>query len=202
MSKVGLYVAETVIAFTLLVLAAYWMKKRGVLKQEDSALFARLLTQAVLPATILYQLWTHPMSSESFTPVLVMFLSGTAALAISWLAGVLLKFDRESTGALMIVSSFGSSALIGYPIIQTPSRTTLALAEASSSASWVWACRSLSFARPCHVFRGDLPGTEDLKKTGERVFHVAHIDSSRPWACRSPTAHSGRNALVDTLREP
>lgn len=118
MSAVSLYVAETVTAFTLLVVAAYLLKSKGVLKQEDSLLFARLLTQAVLPATIVYQLWTHRLSTESLLPVLVMFLSGIASLAISWLAGLILKFDRQSTGALMIVSSFGSSALIGYPIIQ------------------------------------------------------------------------------------
>jgi hypothetical protein len=118
MSAVSLYVAETVTAFTLLVVAAYLLKHKGVLRQEDSQLFARLLTQAVLPATIVYQLWTHRLSTESLLPVLVIFLSGVVSLAISWLAGLILKFDRQSTGALMIVSSFGSSALIGYPIIQ------------------------------------------------------------------------------------
>lgn len=118
MSAVSLYVAETVTAFTLLVVAAYLLKYKGVLRQEDSQLFARLLTQAVLPATIVYQLWTHRLSTESLLPILVIFLSGVVSLAISWLAGLILKFDRQSTGALMIVSSFGSSALIGYPIIQ------------------------------------------------------------------------------------
>lgn len=118
MSIVGLQVAETVVAFTLLVVAAYLLKYTGVLKQEDSLVFARLLTQAVLPATIFYQLWTHRLSAESLLPVLIMFLSGVASLALSWLAGTLCRFDRQSTGALMIVSSFGSSALIGYPIIQ------------------------------------------------------------------------------------
>ena len=47
-----------------------------------------------------------------------MFLTGIVALAASWLAGSALKFDRQSIGALMIASSFGSSALIGYPIVQ------------------------------------------------------------------------------------
>ncbi len=118
MSDVGLHVSETVTAFMLLVLAAYCLKKKGVLKQEDGAMFARLLTQAVLPATIFYSLWTNPLSGSNFAPVMIMFLSGIAALAVSWLAGVLLKFDRQNIGALMIISSFGSSALIGYPIIQ------------------------------------------------------------------------------------
>jgi Predicted permeases len=68
MSTGGLHVAETVLAFTLLVLAGYFLKRKGVLKQEDSPIFARLLTQAILPATIFYQLWTYHLSGENFAP--------------------------------------------------------------------------------------------------------------------------------------
>ena len=118
MSPVGLRVAETMVAFTLIVLTAYLLKVRGILKRDDSVLFERLLTRVILPATIFYQLWTHRLSSESAAPVLLMFFSGIVSLSISWLIGRLLKLDRQSIGALMIVSSFGSSALIGYPIIQ------------------------------------------------------------------------------------
>ena len=118
MSTVGLHVAETMVAFTLIVLTAYLLKVRGILKRDDSVLFERLLTRVILPATIFYQLWTHRLSSESAAPVLLMFFSGIVSLSISWLIGRLLKLDRQSIGALMIVSSFGSSALIGYPIIQ------------------------------------------------------------------------------------
>jgi malate permease and related proteins len=118
MTGVALYVSETVVAFALMVIAAYLMKRQGMLKQEDGALFARLLTQAVLPATIFYQIWTHPLSSAMLPPILIMFLTVLAALVLSWLTGRVLRFDKPSIGALMIVSSFGSSALIGYPIIQ------------------------------------------------------------------------------------
>ena len=118
MSMVGLHVSETVIAFMLLVLAAYFLKRKAVLKQEDGPLFSRLLTQAVLPATIFYELWTHPLSGATIIPVSIMLVSGIISLAGTWLVGLVLKFDRQSTGALMIISSFGSSALIGYPIIQ------------------------------------------------------------------------------------
>jgi predicted permease len=115
---IGIHVSETVIAFSLLVVMAYSLKKKGLLKQEDSGIFARLLTKAVLPATIFYQLWTYPLTGEIIVPIIVMFLSGIVSLALSYLAGSILKFDRQSIGALMIVSSFGSSALIGYPVIQ------------------------------------------------------------------------------------
>jgi len=203
MSKVGLCVAETVIAFTLLVLATYWMKRKGVLKQEDSPVFARLLTQAVLPATILYQLWTHPMSSESFTPVLVMFASGTAALAISWLAGVLLKFDRESTGALMIVSSFGSSALIGYPIIQFAfENNTWALAEGIVISELGVGLPIFIFCPAVAMyFGGTFRGTEDLKKLAKEYFTspilIAVVLGLAGAQMRIPEGIP----VVDTLRE-
>jgi malate permease and related proteins len=113
-----MHVSETVLAFTLLVVMAYLLKKKGILREEDSGIFARLLTNAVLPATIFYQLWTYPLTGEIIVPIIIMFLSGIVSLALSYLAGRALKFDRQSIGALMIVSSFGSSALIGYPVIQ------------------------------------------------------------------------------------
>jgi len=113
-----MHVSETVLAFTLLVITSYILKRKRILSQDDSAIFARLLTKAVLPATILYQLWTYPLSGEIAVPVFVMFLSGVVSMAISYLSGKILKFDRQSIGALIIVSSFGSSALIGYPVIE------------------------------------------------------------------------------------
>ena len=99
MSNVGLRVAETVVAFALLVTGVYCMKRKGLLKEADGAVFSKLLIQAVLPATIFYQLWTHRLSGATVVPVLIMFLTGVVALAASWLAGCALKFDRQSTGA-------------------------------------------------------------------------------------------------------
>jgi hypothetical protein len=39
-------------------------------------------------------------------------------MAASWGLGKALRLDRPGIGALMLTSSFGSSALLGYPIIQ------------------------------------------------------------------------------------
>lgn len=203
MSTVGSHVAETVTAFTLLVLAGYLLKKKGVLKQEDGAMFARLLTQAVLPATIFYQLWTHPLSGSNFTPVLVMFLSGSVALAISWLAGSLLKFDRPSTGALMIISSFGSSALIGYPIIEyTFSNDPQALAEGI-------AISELGVGLPIFIlcpivamyFGGTFKKGQDLGKLAKDYFLSPIFISVVLGLAFSRLSLPDGMPLVDTIRE-
>jgi hypothetical protein len=203
MSPVGLRVAETVIAFALLVMASYFLKTKGTLKQEDSALFARLLTQAILPATIFYQLWTHRLSGANFTPVLVMFLSGVAALGISWLAGVVLKFDRAKTGALMIVSSFGSSALIGYPIIEyTYVNDPQALAEAI-------AISELGVGLPIFIlcpvvamyFGGTFKSGEDFGKLAKDYF-LSPIFISVVLGLTLSRVHISDGApLVDTIQE-
>src|SRR5574341_744426 len=203
MSPVGLRVAETSIAFALLVLSAYSLKARGVLKQDDSAMFARLLTQAVLPATIFYQLWTHRLSGGNFTPVLVMFLTGTVALAVSWLAGVLLKFDRPSIGALMIISSFGSSALIGYPILEYSfSNDPQALAEGI-------AISELGVGLPIFIlgpvvamyFGGEAKGRQDLGKLAKDYFLSPIFISVALGLAFSRFHISAATPFVETVRE-
>jgi hypothetical protein len=118
MEPVKFQVLETVLAFALIVVLANRLKKLGVAREEDSALFARLLTQAVLPATIFYQLITHPVSIRQVGLVGTMILVGVASIGLSYLLGRLLRFDRPTIGALILTSTFGSSALIGYPLVQ------------------------------------------------------------------------------------
>lgn len=113
-----IHVFEAVSAFSLVVVATVIMKQKSIVHEEDAALFARLLTSAALPAFIFFQLSTHPVSSRQFLMVLAMIVTGLLSMGASWLAGKALRFDRQKIGALMLTSSFGSTALVGYPLIQ------------------------------------------------------------------------------------
>ena len=115
---VDIRVCESIVAFSLVVVSSVIMKKKGIIKEEDAALCARLLTQAALPAFIFFQLSTHPVSSRQFLLVLIMIVSGLVSLGAAWLAGRALRLDRPKIGALMLTSTFSSTALIGYPLIQ------------------------------------------------------------------------------------
>ncbi|MFA5205690.1 MAG: AEC family transporter [Lentisphaeria bacterium] len=172
MSNVSMHVAETVAAFALLVIGVYLMKCKGLLKAEDSNLFSRLLTQAVLPATIFYQLWVNRLSGATVVPVLIMFLMGVVALILSWAAGTALKFDRKSTGALMIVSSFGSSSLIGYPIIQYAfANNPRALAEGIVISEIGVGLPIFIFCPAVAIWFGELTdGRSDLRKLARDYF--------------------------------
>jgi malate permease and related proteins len=116
--EVDIRVCESIVAFSLVVASCVIMKNKGIVKEEDSALCARLLTQAALPAFIFFQLSTHPVSSRQFLLVLIMIVSGLVSLGVAYFAGKALRLDRPKIGALMLTSAFSSTALIGYPLIQ------------------------------------------------------------------------------------
>lgn len=110
-------VFETVFAFTIVVISGLLLRKYSVIKAEDVKVFTNLLTKAVLPAVIFLQLSATPIKSNQFLMVISVFIAGMLSMLLAWLAGRIMKLSSEKTGALMLTSSFGASALIGYPFI-------------------------------------------------------------------------------------
>jgi malate permease and related proteins len=118
MNQASIHIIETVLAFAMVVLLNVFLKKKGVLRAEDVGVFAKLLTQVVLPAVIFFQFLRNPPAARHLLPILAMLLAGCGTLLAAWVLGTVLGFSRARTGALMIVSAFGSSALLGYPLIR------------------------------------------------------------------------------------
>jgi len=117
-AAVDIRVIETVAAFAAIVALCVVLKNKGIVKEEHQSIFARLLTQAALPAVIFLQLASHPIESHQYLMVLTIIVAALVSMAASWLLGKALHLDRPHIGALMLTSSFGSSALMGYPVIQ------------------------------------------------------------------------------------
>jgi predicted permease len=113
----NLQVFETVFAFTIIILLCLLLRKLSIVKAEDGKIFSRLLTQVVLPAVIFLQLSATPIKSNQFLLVFAVLVAGVLSMLLAWLAGRMLKLSKAKTGALMLTSSFGSSALLGYPFI-------------------------------------------------------------------------------------
>lgn len=118
MTQANIHIIETVLAFALVVVLSVSLKRKEVVKGTDVPVFTRLLTQAVLPAVIFFQFLRYPPAARHLLPILAMLIAGCCTLLAAWIIGRLLGFSRATTGALMIISSFGSSALLGYPLIQ------------------------------------------------------------------------------------
>ncbi len=112
-----LQVFETVFAFTIVVLLCLLLRKLSIIRPEDNMVFTKLLTQVVLPAVIFLQLSATPIKSGQFLLVFAVFVAGVLSMLLAYIAGRMLRLSKPRIGALMLTSSFGSSALLGYPFI-------------------------------------------------------------------------------------
>lgn len=113
-----LHVTETILAFALVVLLVVFLKKKNIVSTGDLKSYSKLMTTAILPAVIFLQLSQNPINRHQFSLVFIMFAAGIISMAITWGAGKIMRLKKETLGMLIITSTFGSSALIGYPLIQ------------------------------------------------------------------------------------
>ena len=113
-----LRVTETIFAFALVVLMVVILKKKNIVSSGDLKSYSKLMTMAILPAVIFLQLSRNPVHGHQFILVLIMFMAGVISMIITWIVGKLMRLRKETLGMLIITSTFGSSSLIGYPLIQ------------------------------------------------------------------------------------
>ena len=109
---------EGVIVMLAIIVLAVLLKKFGVLKKDDSALFSRIVLQLTLPAVIFSSLAIQHFSNEFLLMAGIMAVIEIAVIIMAWLIATMLKFKPGEKGALILVSAFGMTALLGYPIIR------------------------------------------------------------------------------------
>jgi malate permease and related proteins len=117
-SAIDIKVTETVAAFAMVAALCVMLKRRGIVTEDHEAVFSRLLTQAALPAVVFLQLATNPIEPRQYLMVVTIIVAAFVSMAAAWVLGKALRLDRPHIGALMLTSSFGSSTLMGYPVIQ------------------------------------------------------------------------------------
>lgn len=128
----SLSAVPSILILIALISLVVLVRKMGILKQENGALFAQIVTHLTLPATIFYAL-SHAQDLQWDYALVVLFILGAEVLllALAWWIGRQLKLPKPQLGSLMLVSAFGSSALLGYAIVEQVFPTDLnAISEA------------------------------------------------------------------------
>ena len=105
------------VIFAAVVLAVF-LKKLGVLKKDDSQLFSRIVLYITLPALIFSSLAQQAFTSEYLMMAGIMSFVEILIMMIAWLLAKFFKFDSGKTGALILVSGFGMTTMLGYPLIR------------------------------------------------------------------------------------
>lgn len=110
--------AQSVIIMLIFIGLTNILKRVGFLEKSNSLFTSKLVLKITLPALIFTSLSAQSFNSE------VLFISGIVAMTeilsifLAFLSAKLLKLQRGETGALMLVSAFGMSTMLGYPLIR------------------------------------------------------------------------------------
>jgi len=123
---------QSVCVLIFLIFLAYFFKKIKLIKPENGALFAKLVTNFTLPALIFTALSQHKISANYLILAGIMVISELLSALLAWCLSRIMKLSKPATGALILASTFGSSAFLGYAIIKNIYHNNLdALAHAA-----------------------------------------------------------------------
>ncbi|NPD48237.1 MULTISPECIES: AEC family transporter [unclassified Lentimicrobium] len=109
---------EGVLVIIAIIFLTTILKKFKILKKEDSKFFANIVLKVTLPAIIFSTLALHTFNVEFLWMALIMATIELLILGLAWLIASLFKFNSGEKGALMLVSAFGMTSMLGYPLIQ------------------------------------------------------------------------------------
>jgi len=109
---------EGILILGATILLALLLRKTGVLKEEHSGLFSKLVLKITLPALVFSSLVVNPFNRDYMIMAGIMFVVEVIILVIAWIIARALKFGKAETGALILVSAFGMTTFLGYPVIR------------------------------------------------------------------------------------
>lgn len=107
------------ISIFALMLLGYGARKAGILSVKDSNALSNLLVYIAFPATIFVSLHGKPVSSAMISVPAVMIGIEIALMGAAYGIGRALKFDNPTIAALMLISAFGNTAFLGFPVIKS-----------------------------------------------------------------------------------
>lgn len=109
---------EGVIVMFAIISLAVLLKKTGILSKDDDLLFSHIVIKVTLPAVIFSSLAVKQFDGEFLIMAAIMAAIEIGMIILAWSIATLLKFKPGEKGALILVSAFGMTALLGYPTIR------------------------------------------------------------------------------------
>jgi len=125
-----LHTLTSILILGVIILLVVWLRKTGLLKEENGVLFSKLVTQVTLPTLIFDALARSTFEWQYVLLFIIMFFTELLLIVIAWGVGKMMKLSSAQMGSFLLVSAFGSSALLGYAlIVELYPHNTAALTE-------------------------------------------------------------------------
>jgi len=108
---------RSVAIFFLFVILIRILYARGVFSERHLPVFGKLITEFILPITIFSTLAVSTIDVQ-YLEAAAVFVSATIVVCgIAYLICRALSFSRPITGTIIILSGFGSTSTLAYPLI-------------------------------------------------------------------------------------
>jgi len=110
-------VVEAVAVVVLMFALGATLRLRGILNADVAPLFARVVTDLLLPALIFHSLVSAQYRFQDLEPALVLAVAEVIVLTFALIGARAIGLPRAGQGAVMLCAAFGSSALLGYAFV-------------------------------------------------------------------------------------
>jgi predicted permease len=112
------HLVDAILVIVGIYTVALVLKSRGVLKEEHSLFLSRIVTDVSLPAVVFVSLASRTVHLDQVEPAFAMMGLELLFIGLAWAISSKLGFSRAQQGAIVFCSAFGSSAFLGYSIVQ------------------------------------------------------------------------------------
>ncbi len=99
-----------------LIAIGYLTKKARILHVTDADVLSRFVVDVTLPALVVDALLHNKLHNNYIGLPLVIWLSMPCAMALGLALSKLAKFGPKQTGTTMLLSGFGNTGFLGYPM--------------------------------------------------------------------------------------
>ncbi|MCE5198348.1 MAG: AEC family transporter [Armatimonadota bacterium] len=107
----------TILSIFLLLLVGYGAKKFRVLGVNDAGVVNSIVVYLTMPALIFLSVHSKPITMAVVKAPFLAFVVEIVVMGAAYAVARLLKLDRRTTGSLILVSAFGNTGFLGYPMV-------------------------------------------------------------------------------------
>jgi len=109
---------QALVILIVLIFLGMFLRQWGILKDSDGLTLSKIIINVSIPALILSALSQQQFEAEKLMLAAVMIISQLACALIAWVVSYFLKLSRPRRGALILASTFTSSAFLGYAVVK------------------------------------------------------------------------------------
>lgn len=109
---------QALVILIVLIFLGMFLRQWGILKDSDGLTLSKIIINVSIPALILSALSQQQFEAEKLMLAVVMIISQLACAVIAWVVSWVLKLSRPRRGALILASTFTSSAFLGYAVVK------------------------------------------------------------------------------------